>query len=287
MKPDKTIAVLLTCHNRRKKTLTCLKALFEADLPEAFCLNVFLVDDGSTDGTGNKVNELFPKVTIIQGTGTLFWNGGMRLAWQTAATKKNYDFYLWLNDDTILENTAIIELISSYNEGTKLNKKPPIICGACTEDKGKTKFSYGGRTENNSVIPDGTLQNCKYINGNVVLIPRKIYNAIGNLSEDYTHAMGDFDYGLMALNAGFLIYTTRQYIATCPINNLPTWMKSSVPLTKRWRLVHSPHGLNLKEYNKFRKKFWGNRWILFALKVYLKVLFPDIYIKLTSKFNSF
>jgi GT2 family glycosyltransferase len=75
-----TIAVLLTCHNRRDKTITCLDSLYNCLLPSDFQLDVFLVDDGSSDGTSKAVSEKFPSVNVIQGNGNLFWNQGMRLA---------------------------------------------------------------------------------------------------------------------------------------------------------------------------------------------------------------
>ena len=48
---------------------------------------VFLVDDGSSDGTGIVVKEMFPEITVIQGNGKLFWNRGMFYAWDAASTK--------------------------------------------------------------------------------------------------------------------------------------------------------------------------------------------------------
>ena len=49
----KKIAVIITYHNRKSKTLQCLKQLF--DVVETYTTNidlkVFLTDDGSTDGT--------------------------------------------------------------------------------------------------------------------------------------------------------------------------------------------------------------------------------------------
>ena len=66
------IAVLITCHNRKQKTIKCLQALFNQSHIENVKLKVFLVDDGSIDGTKQAINELFPDVTVIEGTGNLF-----------------------------------------------------------------------------------------------------------------------------------------------------------------------------------------------------------------------
>src|SRR5215213_1125781 len=99
------LAVLITCHNRRAKTIACLDALFtQARFAGGF--RVFLVDDGSTDGTREAVEAQFSNVTILRGNGTLFWCGGMRKAF-AAAAPSDPDHYLWLNDDTRLDPDAL------------------------------------------------------------------------------------------------------------------------------------------------------------------------------------
>ena len=286
MNVDFKIAVLLTCHNRRGKTLLCLKALFQARLKPNYKADVVLVDDGSTDRTGEAVKENFPKVHVIQGDGSLFWNQGMRLAWNTASRNGNYDFYLWLNDDTILDESALEELLNCYQKAFHKDQRPAIIVGACESDAQNNDFTYGGRNEEGAVLPNGDLQICKYMNGNAVLVPQAVFEKLGNLSPEYTHGMGDFDYGLRAQNDGFVCYTTRKYIAVCPRNEgVGAWCNSQTPISKRWELLYSPKGLNLKEYNIFRRKFWGWRWIIYAIKAYLKILFPLFYssLKISKK----
>ncbi|RED48935.1 glycosyltransferase family 2 protein [Seonamhaeicola aphaedonensis] len=275
------IAVIMACFNRKVKTLECLQNLKELDLPDTiYRLDVYLVDDGSTDGTYDAVKINFPKVNVIKGTGNLFWNGGMRLAWNKASQTEDYDFYLWLNDDVILRKFALKELMDCYLEGLKNEGVLGIVTGAFQNPKNNLAFSYGGRNETGAVKPNGKLQECKYINGNAVLVAKEIFKSLGNLSPDYTHAMGDFDYGLRAINAGFKNYTTRQYIGLCEVNCSPNWANPKVPLKKRLKLFKSPTGLSYPEYIVFRKKFWGTKWILFAIKAYARVLFPSMYKKI-------
>ena len=142
---NNTIAVLLTCYNRREKTLNCLKSLFNCQLPENHTLVVYLVDDDSSDGTSKAVRNDFPKVNVISGNGNLFWNKGMRLAWETASQTNDYDFYLWLNDDTILDNNAIFQLLETYYELINNHNKPALLCGACRTSDNISDFSYGTR----------------------------------------------------------------------------------------------------------------------------------------------
>ena len=64
------IAALLTCFNRKDKTITCLNSVLNI-IPTC---HVYLVDDASTDGTSEAIKQNFPQVNIIQGNGNLFWS---------------------------------------------------------------------------------------------------------------------------------------------------------------------------------------------------------------------
>jgi len=192
------IAVLLTSHNRKEKTLECLKALHKCILPNDFFLSIFMVDDCSSDGTSIAVASAFPMVHIIQGNGNLFWNRGMHLAWKTAANSQDFDYYLWLNDDTNLTYNGIIELF----EVVQTSSSPVIVCGAICSDR--NIFSYGLTSKDrNPVLPNNLGRKGMYMNGNCVLIPRDVYIQVGNLDSIFPHAIGDYDYGLRAIKKGF------------------------------------------------------------------------------------
>ncbi|SOD98308.1 glycosyltransferase family 2 protein [Spirosoma fluviale] len=269
----KTIAVLLTCHNRKTFTLNCLDALYKCQLPDNIAIQVFLVDDGCTDGTSEAVHEAYEKVNVIQGTGSLYWNRGMHLAWATARVAHDFDYYLWLNDDTLLSNEGIIELLSveSYaNEAV-------LVCGAVNSSK-TGEFTYGGRSLSDAeVVPNGQLQYCAKINGNVVLVSKQISNAIGLLDPIFPHAIGDYDYGLRAMTYGYKIITTRKYIGVCERNcSLPKWCYSKIPFIKRVKALYSPLGNSHPKYFFiFENRHYGLSIALkHFLSIHLRVLFP-------------
>lgn len=275
-------AVLITCHNRKEKTIKCLSLLLNEVSQQDNEFTIYLVDDGSTDGTEKAVKSIFSGVNIIKGSGDLFWNQGMRLAWLSAALVKDYDFYIWLNDDTFLHSGALNHMFECYNEAKSEVGTEVIITGACSQDFTNKIFSYGGRDKREPVIPNDEIQKCIFINGNFVLVPKFIYQSIGNLSDSYTHSMGDFDYGLRAQKKGFKCYTTKKYVASCALNEgIPGWCDAKNNLKKRWRLFNAPTGLCIKEYIKFRKRFWPNSWYIYIIKAYAKMLFPKVYNKLS------
>lgn len=273
-----TVACLITVHNRRSTTINCLQALFSNTPLKDVSVDVYLVDDGSSDGTADAIINQFPSVNIIEGTGYLFWNQGMRLAWKTAHEYNDYDFYLWLNDDTVLDSSAMSELFQSYYKGKKIYNKEVLVCGACRNNDHSEEFSYGIRDDFGPIIPKNYVQEGKYMNGNIVLIPNEIFKVLGFLSNAYTHYHGDYDYGLRSIEKGFRIITTKKYIATCPINEgVPDWCNPNISLSKRWNTFHSPLGLNIKEYIKYRQKFWPNTYWVYILTAYLKCFSPRLY----------
>ena len=112
----KSIAILLTVHNRRDKTLKCLECLYRQLPLEEFTADIYLTDDGCTDGTSEAVQEAFPNVHILSGDGNLYWNQGMRLAWDAAAKEKE------INDLKSEMSKLKIETSEEINELKKQNE---------------------------------------------------------------------------------------------------------------------------------------------------------------------
>ena len=269
------IAVLLTCFNRVQKTLSCLDNLFSG-VPDNVELSVFLVDDGSTDGTGTMVKNKYPKVNVIEGTGNLYWNRGMHLAWDTASKEKSFDYYMLLNDDTFLYPGAIQELLDCAQS---LENRVVVCAAFCSEFSGR--YSYGGRNENGEpIVPNGKVQECHSINGNCLLVPKLVYDKVGNLDPIFPHAIGDFDYGYRAKSKGFASVTTKRYLGTCENNEfLPKWCYSNVPFKERIKSLYSPLGnSHPKYYFIYIKRHFGLPLALkHFLSIHLRLLMPSLW----------
>ena len=271
------IAVLITSYNRKDKTLACLSALFAQILPENVELTVYLVDDGCTDGTGEAVRQIYPQVKVLEGDGSLFWNGGMRLSF-SEAIKNNHDYYLWLNDDTILYSNALNLLLSESHHLTKKGESKAIVVGS-TQAFSNGKLSYGGRRRSSwahplkfrLIEPGDESVPCDTMNGNCVLIPREVVEVVGNLDPAYIHNMGDYDYGLRARRQGCSIWVAPGYVGKCECH-LPEWREPGLSFQKRLSKVSDPKGLLLKEWKIFAKRNAGFLWPIYWLLPYRKLL---------------
>lgn len=268
----KTIAVLLTVFNRKDKTLQSLERLYKLLPLDGYQVDVYLTNDGCTDGTPEAVEEQFPQVNIIYAKGDLFWNRGMWTAWDTAAKAKDYDFYLWLNDDTFVYENMLKELTDAAVE---TNEKA-IIVGA-TESTDHSAITYGGRLKNGSIPkPDGSLIKVDYFNGNIVFIPRSAYKMLGNLDHYFAHSKGDFDYGMRAKKAGIAMYQCGMVLGECDAHpTFDKWCNPEVPFAQRWKMLHRPNGMPPKETFHLERRHKGLLTACFHyFTVYARCIFP-------------
>jgi GT2 family glycosyltransferase len=219
------IAALLTCHNRREKTLRCLARLFaaQAAFDGDFSLTVFLTDDGCTDGTPEAVREKYAdkKIHIVQGNGSCYWAGGMRLAWQEALkTADQWDFYLLVNDDTFAFDNLFDELFSANNYAIKQFGRTALCSGVTCDTAHPEIITYGGDHEDwlcrlHRVIPNGTPQLVDEANANMLLVSKDIVRKLGTFYKGYKHGGADYDYTRMARRKHIPVLITAHVCASC------------------------------------------------------------------------
>lgn len=270
------IAVLMACHNRREETLACLRTLFGQRLDPEVGLRVYLVDDGSTDGTSEAVKSSYPEVKLIKGDGSLYWSGGMRLAF-AEALKDSYDYYLWLNDDTMLLPDAIEKLLSTHRRLIDQSRPNSIVAGQI-RDPVTGALTYGGVIRRSRWWPlkftwletNGEPQECHTMDGNCVFIPHGVAELVGNIDETFTHGTGDWDYGLRARKLGCSIWVVPGYVGTCHRNPASIhWMGTDLPLRERIKKINDPKCLPPGEYKVYVKRHAGPLWYLYWLYPYV------------------
>jgi GT2 family glycosyltransferase len=211
------IYIVIPVHNRQQFTLACLGCLARQTVTEK---RVIVVDDGSTDGTHERVRERYPDTIVLTGDGTLWWAGATNLGINyvlNICLPGTDDFILMLNDDTKVDPDYLANLLLAYEAnkpcivgsvsidvtspnrliyaGTRLNLAVPTL-----EDWAATRFknSYTQLLRNGLYLVSDSLP------GRGMFVPTSVFDRIGTLDvQHFCHHMADLDFSVRARQAGF------------------------------------------------------------------------------------
>lgn len=250
------LAVVMTCHNRREQTLRCLEALRSQDLPDAD-LRVYLTDDGSTDRTSAAISAVDLPIEVIAGSGDLYWAAGMAMA-ERVAMGDDPDLLLWLNDDVTLDRDGLARLLTVHD------KAPDAIVVGNVRDLDTGDKTYGGRNRLGrhpqrflAAPPADQIIQVSAFNGNVVLIPRGVRNAVGPIDGSFAHAYADDDYSLRASKSGVAILCAAGTVGICRPNQAGP-APDSAPAA--WRRLQAPTGLPWRSQVRYLRRHGGPLW---------------------------
>lgn len=266
------IAAVMTVYNRKALTLECLDSLRTQQVPGG-TLDVFVVDDGSTDGTYEAVTHHHPEVRLIRGDGSLYWTGGMRRA-LAEAMADDYDYYLWMNDDTTLADNGVVALLLQTEQQLRQRGDAPVILAGTTRHPETGELTYGGqvrlsrrrRLKWTQVRPGNEPQRCETMNGNIVLVPRAVVQRVGNIDPAYVQPMGDLDYGLRASAAGCEVWIAPGTLGLCASH--PPRRTDLQPLRRELARMWSVKELAPKPWLVFTRRWAGPLWFFYWLSPY-------------------
>lgn len=252
------IIAVFTCFNRKEKTKNCIETLVNRNSNCRFTFVV--VDDNSTDGTVEQLIRMKNEydIHLIEGTGHLFYSGGMRKGMEYIKTQmtREYDYILMMNDDVEFLNQTIEDMVEQSKE-----QENAVIVGTMQDEFGNS--SYGAikytkgiyyrrlEVEEWDVAADT-------FNANCVLIPKKAFKNTEIMDKMYIHSLGDFDYGLSLKRNGYMIHPSRSYVGICNNNPLNgTWTDSSLSRKERVKKKEHIKGAPTKQWFYFLKKNFG------------------------------
>lgn len=270
------IAVCMTSHNRREKTLAALDSLAKQRVP----LNVILVDAGSTDGTAEAVRVNFPDVRVLPAGPELYWSSGTRRAMQEAVSEQ-VDAVLWLNDDTVLRPGALSAMCMAYDEAVHEDPSRPHVVVGTTASPDTSQVTYGGWATGpwwrplrlSRVVPGLRTVPCDTFNGNAVLIPADALSRVGLVDDCWVHGGGDIDYGLRLSRSGVGVWVCPDVVGECALNNIQrTWQDASLPLGERLRHMTDVKSLPPTQHYLLCRRWGGPFWPVALVSPYLRLV---------------
>src|SRR4030043_1404674 len=100
------VGVIIVSWNTKPYLLRCLESIFQKR--ERVPWEVVVVENGSQDGSGNAVKEMFPSVRLIENDRNL----GFSKAANQGLIKSSGQYALLINPDTRVKKGAIERLVS-------------------------------------------------------------------------------------------------------------------------------------------------------------------------------
>ena len=260
------IAVLMAVHNRWELTQELLSKISVKN--SSFNLCIHIVDDGSVDGTQEKLIGQ-SSVNYTRTDGSLFWARSMKIAQDSVCDP--IDYLMWLNNDVLPDDAFLNRILAS------IKLFPDSILVGQTSDPVTNLISYGGlkrigrhphrlQLVNSQEKYDAADTFC----GNIVLIPNRVNISLGGIDGEYDHGFADYDFGYRARKMGFDIRVIPGFLGKCSSN--PPLPISWNPL-KTLRIMTSQKYLPIHSQFRFCKRHGGPEWPIYFLAPYLRALF--------------
>jgi len=269
---DPVVSIIIPVFNRIDFTRACLTRLDEMDLGENYL--IYVVDDNSSDGTKEMIEETFSEVRVVDGSGDLFWGGGIALGMEVAYQHKS-DVFFWLNDDCLPGERSIKTLVE------RVLKTKGVCGGVCFEEDGVTRAYSGTVIEHGkltNVFPkEGEVEEVDLLNGNMVAIHSEVVSKIGVVDcSNFPHYGGDSMYGLKASKAGFPV---EVHGSATGINPRADYFekfgidKPAISVFRDIRWKGSPN---------FWPAYWNLLKEMFGWKAYLR--WPTFFVRLIKRY---
>jgi len=220
----KNVGVIILNYNKSSYTIDCAKSILDSDYKNIL---LFIIDNGSEYADFAKLNFLKEKdsrVNIIRIEDNCGYVGGVNKGIK-AATDSDVDYYLVMNNDTIIDKKAITELVSissTYNNNCIVSGKvynidePDTLQYIGQKCKNKNKFQYPPYIKNSKEKDIGQYDNIMemgMLDDVFWLFSKRVFNKVGYYS-DYFFLYGEQnDYALRAVSKGVkLVYTPKAKI---------------------------------------------------------------------------
>ncbi len=258
------ISIIIVNYNGKEHLINCLKSIY--NITQDIKYEIILVDNCSTDGSIEAIQQSFPGVIILSQTK----NHGFGKANNIGAKQANGDLLFFVNNDTIFTQNILKELeqyiIKNQTIGAlaplllnkdlsiqlSYSKYPSLINEFITKRKMKYRLP---------ATADLTIKEVDWVSFAAVMIRREVFEKINGFDERYFMYFEDIDFCFRLRQCGYKII----FYPRCSLFHL-CGGSMSLEITKKIR--HEYRRSQLLFYSLYRSKFE-----LLLLRIYLILKF--------------
>lgn len=280
-----TVHALMPVHNRLEMTRRFLECLRLQAVDEH--LNVIVIDDGSSDGSGEFLSQQ-PAVTVLTGDGSLWWGGGIELGLRHAlAIARPEDWVLFANNDTEIERDFLQRLLDSARRhapaavGSVIRDVDPphgvLSVGASVDP---WRFVVRDRVDSHEAgghggrVSDDHLHDVDALSGRGVLFPVSAFRAAGTMRARWLpHYFADYELSLRVRRAGYRLLVDDRAAVLSKSDYGSTRRPES--LRGRYLSANSPGYLPAKAVFWWEASNWPQR-LTIPLRIVLFGIFPGL-----------
>jgi GT2 family glycosyltransferase len=231
--------IVIPVHNRKAFTQNILAQIYgqlnrlqaERSTDELFTI---VVDDGSTDGTQELIQQNFPKAVVLKGDGSLWWTGAIVKGMKYAMEHLQTDYVVWLNDDISLSENFVADLLALCRSAMY---ETTVVGGIVRDQTYPHWVVYSGISQGQPIREMSCYANLPELeaytlSGNIVVIPRAVIEKAGYPNvQKFPHHGGDFEYIRWVRRKGFKVISSSKlqaftdYQPSDLIRYMPYWMQ--------------------------------------------------------------
>ena len=216
------IAVIILNYKGAQDTIECVNSVKDSILEKEITLEIIVVENGSNDGTKEKLKSL-NGIYLLESEINLGFSGGNNLGIKYAM-KAKADCILILNNDVFIDNHAISHLLKASTHADIVSPKIYFAKGYefhknkyREDDLGKVIWYAGGQIDWANIIGShlgvdevdvgqhNTEKKIDFATGAGVLVKREVFEKIGLFDDKYFLYLEDMDFCVRAKKAGFKI----------------------------------------------------------------------------------
>ena len=193
------VAVVTLNWNGWDDTERCLRSLERLDeVPMA----TIVVDNGSTDGSAERIAAEFPDVDLVRSSRNLGFAGGANLGIRRALERDDVRAVWLLNNDAEVEPGTLRALLATARE-----TGAGIAGGVVVETGTGRVHSWGGGSVSpwtgTATLATGPTRDLGYVTGACMLVVREVFEQVGLFDERYFFYFEDADLCRRARRTGW------------------------------------------------------------------------------------